>query len=398
MRENDPFFWGVSTSAHQVEGGTVNDWTEWEEGRAEAASVSARARKWPEYILRSFPSPIEPDNYRSRNAAEHFSRFRSDVELMARLGVNAHRFSIEWSRIEPQEGEFNKDAIAHYREVIMLLRERNIEPFVTLWHWTHPIWFQEKGGWESPDAVSTFLKYVETIAKEFNGLVTYWIPLNEAGMWAADAYLFGRHPPGERSIAALVRVYFTLIRAHGRAYRMLKSVNSANEVGIAESMEYMAHALLRPLFDYFRNFFFVRRVARDLDFIGVNYYKRVCLWGIGKNTSDMGWNIYPDGIGYFLRKLSLFKKPIYITENGIADARDHRRADFLRQHIGEVIRARGAGVTVRGYFHWSLLDNFEWNEGFWPRFGLFEVDYKTQERRMRESARVYKEIIEGFNV
>ena len=391
------FFWGVATSAHQVEGGLSNDWTEWEEKNADALARGARRRVWPQYILGRFPSPIDPENYRSGRAADHYNRFHEDIRLAAALGVNAYRFSIEWSRVEPEEGKFSVSAIEHYRGVIRALRENGMEPFVTLWHFTHPVWFSKKGGWESRTAEDDFLRFVKRLADEFRNDVTFWVVLNEPGMWAADAYLFGSKPPGERSFSSLVRVYFSLVRAQRQVYAVLKKINPACEVGIAESMEYCAHPGVRATFDYFRNFFFISRVRSSLDFIGVNYYKRVGLWGKDAGqVSDMGWEIYPEGLGYFLRKLVKFKKPLYVMENGIADARDVKRSEFIRRHIEEVIRAKKEGVLVKGYFHWSLLDNFEWNDGFWPRFGLFEMDYRTMGRTMRKSAETYAAIIRNF--
>lgn len=393
------FFWGVATSAHQVEGGLSNDWTEWEKKNAEVLAREARSRVWPRHILERFPSPLDLENYRSGRATDHYNRFRDDIRLARDMGVSAYRFSIEWSRVEPEEGKFNNEAIEHYRAVIRALRENGLEPFVTLWHFAHPVWFSKKGGWESKTATRDFLRFVERLADEFKNDVSFWIILNEPALWAADAYLFGSKPPGERSFSSLVRVYFSLARTQRRAYAVLKKINPAFEIGIAESMEYCAHAGIRALWDYFRNFFFISRVLTSIDFIGVNYYKRVGFWGKDAGqVSDMGWELYPEGLGYFLRAAARFGKPLYVTENGIADARDEKRADFIRRHIDEVIRARADGVAVKGYFHWSLLDNFEWSDGFWPRFGLFEVNYKTQERIPRESVRVYRELIKKFQI
>ncbi|OGZ96591.1 MAG: hypothetical protein A2847_01790 [Candidatus Sungbacteria bacterium RIFCSPHIGHO2_01_FULL_50_25] len=386
--------WGVAESAHQVEGGTRNDWTLWERETAARSAARARGRIWPEYIRAGFPSPLDEANYISGDAADQRHRFREDIELASRLGINAFRMSIEWSRVEPEAGVFDETAIRHYREVFAVLRARRIKPFVTLWHWTHPAWFADAGGWKSPSAIDDFCRYAKRMAHEFKDDVSDWILLNEPGLWAADAHLFGRIPPGEKSIRSLVRAYFTLMNAHRRAYAIVKERNPQNRVGIAESMEYMAHGIVRPLFDYLRNFYFIRSVLDSLDFIGINYYKRVSLWRKNSDRcSDTGWEIYPEGLGYFLRKSAQFGKPLYVTENGIADARDAKRPEFIRRHAEEAISARASGVPVKGYFYWSLIDNFEWADGFWPRFGLYEIDYRTQERRERPSALVYKEII-----
>lgn len=401
-QKKEEWAWGVATSAHQVEGGLSNDWTEWEIKNAEALAREARARVWPKYILERFPSPIDPENYRSGRAADHYNRFRDDIRLAGDMGVNAYRFSIEWSRVEPEEGKFNAGAIEHYRAVIRALRENGMEPFVTLWHWTLPQWVAKRGGWGSRKTIFYFSRFCKKIAEEFRDSVHFWIILNEPGLWTSEAYLFGLKPPGKRNIIATARVYFHLVKAHKEAYRTLKSANISCAVGISESGEWIEPKVIpqpvRHLFHYLRNYFFLKRIERFLDFIGLNYYRRSALMGsAGGVLSDMGWEVDPEGIYFRLRGTwQRFHLPLYVTENGIADARDELRPKFIKDHIEEVMRARKDGIDVRGYFHWSLLDNFEWSDGFWPRFGLFEVDYRTMERTMRKSAETYKAIIEAY--
>lgn len=391
------FYWGAATSAHQVEGNNHNDWAEWEIENAKIKMQNAKLRSWPDFILKNYPNPLQEENYISGRACDHYNRFREDFEIAKSLGHNAHRFSLEWSRIEPEEGRFDQKEIEHYREVIKALRERRMEPFVTLWHFTLPIWFVEKGGWQSRDAVFYFTRYCARAAKEFASEVTFWMTENEPAPLAAQAYLYGFWPPQKRNIVSVVCAYFNLIRAHKKAYEEMKKINPNFKIGLAESLEWWEPGILRLPVHYFRNFFFMERIKKHLDFIGINYYERMRLWGPQREPlSDVGWEIYPEGLNHFLEIIwQKFRKPIFITENGLADARDAKRAEFIRSHIFAMNAARQRGVDVRGYFYWSLLDNFEWDSGFWPRFGLVEIDYKTQERKIRHSARVYKKLMKS---
>ncbi len=391
------FYFGAATSAHQVEGGNKNDWTVFEKRHAKRQADVAKKRQWPDFILKNYPSPLQEENYISGKACDHYNRFREDFDIAKSLGHNAHRFSIEWSRIEPEEGKFDEKEIEHYREVIKALRERGMEPFVTLWHFTLPLWFVERGGWESRDAAFYFARYCGRVAEEFRSEVKFWMTENEPSPWVAQAYLYGFWPPQKLNIFSTGRVYFNLIRAHKGAYKELKRINNNFRVGIAESFEWWEPGFLRSPIHYFRNFFFLGRVRKYLDFVGINYYERMRLWGMPPGPlSDFGWEIYPMGLCDLLKKMwRKFKKPIYITENGLADARDALRAKFIEDHIFWMKKAMDEGVDIGGYFHWSLLDNFEWDSGFWPRFGLVEVDYRTMERKVRKSAKIYTEIIQN---
>ncbi len=398
------FYWGAATSAHQVGGGNCNDWTEWEKSESRIKNLESRIKgenfrkQFPDYILKNWPSPLDTENYISGKACDHYNRFREDFDIAKELGHNAHRFSIEWSRIEPEEGKFDEKEIEHYREVIRALRERGVEPFVTLWHFTLPLWIAKQGGWASRKTVDYFTRFAERISREFKDEVVFWITVNEPGAWAADAYLFGIKPPARHNPFLLNRAYWNLHRAHVRAYRAMKSVNPRFEIGVAESMEYLGG--LGGIFaGYLRNFFFLHTVDDALDFIGVNYYKRARIFGRARfAVSDMGLEIFPEGLYKVLKgAYCIFRKPIFITENGLADARDIKRGKFIEDHIRAVEKAIKEGVDVRGYFHWSLLDNFEWQDGFWPRFGLIEVDYRTQARKIRESAYAYSGTIKNVS-
>ncbi|QQG45079.1 MAG: glycoside hydrolase family 1 protein [Candidatus Sungiibacteriota bacterium] len=421
------FLWGAATSAHQVEGNNHNDWTEWEHANSARLAAKAARRhsnaptRIPDYILKNYPNPLQEENYISGRACDHYNRFREDFDIAKSLGHNAHRFSIEWSRIEPEEGKFDEKEIKHYSEVLRALRERGMEPFVTLWHWTNPVWFAKRGGWVRGDAPSFFARYCLKVAESFPE-VKYWITLNEPEAFPRHGYLLKDRPPALGDIVSLLRSLRNLAKAHKEAYQIMKEFKSTLFIGYSESSVYfepfnrMPHNVLALQFlRWWKNNPFFKRMSEYSDFIGLQFYfhTRVRLhpksqWGIqfneNKRVTDMGWEIFPEGIYHVLMDLQKYKKPIFITENGLADARDLYRGDFIQEHIAWTAKAIRDGADVRGYFHWSLLDNFEWQEGFWPRFGLVEVDFsarggsasggKTLERKIRPSAWEYKKIIE----
>lgn len=401
------FYFGAATSSHQVEGNNHNDWSEWEEKNAVGLAREAEAKRKDPTFAKITLELVDHHNYVSGAACDHYHRFREDFDMAKSLGHNAHRFSIEWSRIEPKKGEFNEEAIGHYREVIKALKERGLEPFVTLYHWTVPLWFRDEGGWLSRRSPAHFERYVQKIAESYKDLgVKFWITLNEPEVYASHAYLKGEWPPQKRSLLRYITVTCYLARAHKKAYRVIKKYMSSAEVGIAKNNIYFEAVwwnpvawLLKLFADYFWNYYFLNRIMRYQDFIGLNYYfhNRISWWfGRNKNKSvtDIGWEIYPEGLYYVLRGLRWYRQPIYITENGLADRDDEKRARFLQDHIAVARKAMNDGVDVRGYLHWSLIDNFEWSKGFAPRFGLIAIDYKTLERHIRPSALEYKKIIE----
>lgn len=365
------FYWGAATSAHQVEGNNFNDWSRWEQEK-EGRSISGRA-------------------------CDHYNRFREDFDIAQSFGHNAHRFSIEWSRIEIEEGKFEMESLRHYEQVIKALRERNIEPFVTLWHWTLPRWLADRGGVENEKFPEYFARYVGRVAKWFEDTdadVTFWMILNEPGFWFGNAFWTKKFPAPYTGVISAIKSYRNLVTAHKSAYMALKKINPACMIGIVESTGWIAPEPVRLIFHELRNFVFPRLVGGYFDFFGLNYYRRAHIFGkkIG-DSSEIGWEIYPEGLRKLLEDAyQRFKKPIIITENGIADAVDAKREKFIRDHLMQVHKAIGGGVDVRGYLHWSLLDNFEWDSGFGPRFGLVEIDYETLERKIRPSAYEYAKI------
>lgn len=415
------FLWGAVTSAHQVEGGNNNDWTEWEKANAERLAKESQSRyaHWMKNWLDIKLEVQDPKNYISGKAAGHYNRFREDFNIAKSLGHNAHRFSIEWSRIEPEEGKFNKKEIEHYHEVLHALRERGIEPFVTLWHWTNPIWIRDIGGWENKNTIEYFLRYVERIIHEYKNLARFWMPLNEPGSFVGMAYIQEAFPPQKRNLFTANRVFNNLMNAYRKSYAVIKKIDSKSEVGLSHYATYMEpyknrihNKIIVSILDYIRNWRFLNTVNDCNDFVGIQYYHHDLInlkfgkgrWGPieikneNKWTNDVGWEIYPEGIYHILKRAAKYRKPIYITENGTADANDNHRTKFIKEHLKYVSQAISEGVDVRGYFYWSLLDNFEWDKGFWPRFGLIEIDYKTLERKPRPSSYVYAEIAKSNTI
>ena len=408
------FLWGAATSAHQAEGNNHNDWSEWERANAERLAKEAR-RKWKKWQQKKFPEMFNPENYISGRACDHYNRYEEDFDIAKELGHNAHRFSIEWSRIEPEEGKFDEKEIEHYRKVILALRKRGMEPFVTLCHWTNPVWIERIGGWENKKTIDYFLRYVEKITRELGKEIKFWIIINEPNVYTGQGYIQKNFPPRVKSFWRANKVLKNLIRANNKAYVLMhKALGDRIKIGsthfLIAHLPYNSNSTLdklsAKLLDYVRNFRSLNWASGYQDFIGIDYYhlERIefCLRGgrwlffkthIRKDKiTDINWEIYPEGIYRFLVSLKNYNLPIYILENGLADADDSRRAKFIKDHLYWIHKAIQEGADVRGYFHWSLLDNFEWEKGFWPRFGLVEVNYETMERMIRKSAWEYAKI------
>lgn len=380
------FLWGTATSAHQVEGGNENsDWWEWEKRKDK--------------------------DKQSGKAADQYNRYEEDFKLAKSLNLNAQRISIEWAKIEPKNSQFDQSAIDHYKLVLKSLKDKNFEVMLTLWHFTLPKWIADIGGWENPQTADYFVRFLERIVPEFEKYIDFWISLNEPGVYVYSAYLQGIWPPQKKSNWSALQVHWNLAQAHKKAYAFLKKA-SHKPVGIAQNLQSFhsshKHSLVEQLSVYFsdiisnHSFYIMTKDCHD--FLGVNYYfhhrfnrakqflpKVEDAESEHRDVSDLGWEVFPEGIFDVLMDISNHK-PIYITECGIASTNDDRRTRFLIQYLSEVYRAIEAGVRIKGFFYWSLIDNFEWHEGFNPRFGLIEIDYTNQKRKTRPSAFVYSEI------
>lgn len=369
------FFWGAASAAYQVEGGIDN--TDW-------AYEARSSKKVP-------PTDSGPD---------HFNRYEEDFDIAKSLGHNAHRFSIEWARIEPEEGEFSVDAIRHYKHVIKALKARGLTPFVTLWHFTLPKWLYVQGGAASPEFPIYFARYASHVARELGADVEHWVTMNEPEIFAYNGWFEGTWPPFVRhNIFQTWKVFNNLATAHIEAYKQIKEHDLNAEVGIVKDNMYF-HANWNPINKLVAliaqrvwNLHFINKVAQHIDTIGLNYYFHK---HFGNNDvhkkSDMGWDLYPDGLYHTLMELKQYGKPVFVSEAGIADHLDMYRGEYIRGLVHATYRAIDDGVPVKGFMYWSLTDNFEWAEGYEKRFGLVAIDYETKERHIRDSAYVYKEI------
>jgi beta-glucosidase len=411
------FLWGTATSAYQVEGdSTNNDWWEFEQR----------------------PGAIWHGD-RCGLACDWWRNAERDFDLMAEMGLNAHRLSLEWSRIEPEKGTFDHEAIARYRQMLTGLHKRGIEPMVTLFHFTTPLWLAHEGGWSNPAVVDRFRVFARHTVEQLGDLVTLWCTVNEPSVYASLGYLLGEHAPARRSVPLCFRVLRHLLQAHGAAYEAIHAVDASARVGLVKDLRIFealpetgrASGGLARLVDYLYNGAPLRALqdgrlrlpfglgirshtalTDSLDFIGVDYYsrQRVSLWQRtggrrsflphtpGAEVSDSGragpyGEIYPAGLYRVLKRVARLGKPIYVTENGLPDADDDQRPRFMLTHLSQVHRAVEEAVDVRGYYHWTFVDNFEWAEGWALRFGLVALDEKTQARAPRPSARLYSEIV-----
>lgn len=417
LRFPPDFLWGTATAAHQVEGQNFNnDWWDWEQtpGHIRNGDTSRVACEWWK------------------------GRWREDLDRAQSLGQNAHRLSVEWSRIEPREGEWDDAPLQTYRAILRGLRERQMEPFVTLLHFTHPRWFLAKGGWLHPDAPLFFARFVTHVANALGDLCRFWITLNEPNLYFLLNYVWKGRPPGAGSIPQALRVARQLLVGHVQAYRALHRVQPSAQVSLAHHARWIVPAhpnspfdrLAARLGDYLINEMFLiplRRgvlpfpigrgekledAERSLDFVGLNYYFADCVTFdasrpgslFARNlparwledtpfaTYEHAGNIFPAGLYHILKRLAVFALPIYLTENGVFDISRDNQSSYLVSHLRWLHRAYTEGIDVRGYFWWTLVDNFEWDQGYWLRFGLYHLDLGTQTRTQRPVADIYARI------
>jgi len=401
------FLWGAATSAHQIEGGNVhNDWA-----RFEAVEGNIR------------------DGKPSGAAADHWNRDAEDVNLLRDIGANAYRFSIEWSRVEPVDGQWDEIAWAHYGDEIALLREAGIEPMVTLLHFTIPDWLAARGGLTAGDFADRFGRFAAEAARRFGGAVDQWCTVNEPNVQMYQGYVQGVWPPGVRDTGQASLAFAGLIRGHAAASAAIREADADARIGAAVNLIVFDPSRRWWLLDWvaareadkgFNWAFYdsivsgrisfhlagfpeidepLENLAGSADFFGINYYRRnlvrftpsapglvTLLQGPGP-LSDSGVEIYPEGLLRLIRRVwTRYGLPIIVTENGVSDASGRLRPDYLRGHAHAVASAIDEGIPVDGYFHWSLLDNFEWAEGYGHRFGLYTVDFTTLERQKGSGA------------
>jgi beta-glucosidase len=403
------FQWGVATSAFQLEGSPYADWATWD------PAIGAR----PEIT-------------------DHYRRFPEDLRLLKELGVNAYRFSIEWSRIQPREYTWDHDAIAHYQEIIDILRSYNIEPMLTLHHFTHPRWFMERSPWHRTGSIEKFLRFVEMMVFSLKG-VRYWLTFNEPYVILLGGYLEGCTPPGLRDAPRSLVALKNIFTCHGKAYDIIHRYIPDARVSLAHNMSAFApwknwnplDRLLKKTANYFYNHSIINAfqtgtfivkfpfskpveievpIRNKLDFFGINYYTRIHLrfnpfkkMGVeiryadvdGHGLTKMGWEIHPRGLEKVVRYASRLNLPLMITENGIATHDTEEKVKYMKKHVDVVEKCLREGLDVRGYFYWTLIDNYEWLQGLDARFGLYRVDFETLERSPTYAATYYSYLIQS---
>jgi beta-glucosidase len=391
------FLWGASTAAHQIEGNNIHsDWWQWEQAGKIGQGV------------------------KSGQACNSYQLWKQDHRWLEKLHLNAYRFSISWARIEPEEGNFNLEAIKHYKLILQDLRKRKITSFLSLHHLVNPAWFTRKGGWEKQQNIHYFIRFVEKIAHQLGDLVDYWSTINEPLTIVGQGFLLGNHVPRKRNPLLAIRVLNNLITAHLQAYQKLHQLLPNPQVGFAVQLikfepqnhtKFWQNQFAKTL-HHWHNLRFINRILPHVDFIGINYYTRTRIYWNWQWWRDfltgqslkplvhsatfragtMGWEVYPQGLYWAIKQASKWHQPIFITENGYEGPDDLLREKYISEHLRNLHRAISEGVDVRGYFHWSLIDNFEWDWGYKPKFGLLSFDPKTFARKAKSSAWFYKKI------
>lgn len=426
LRMPDGFLWGAATAAHQNEGGNRNNqWAAWEQqpGRIHNDAVAGKATDW-----------------------WNLETAEADFDRAAELGLNSLRISVEWSRIEPEEGLFDQTALRKYAEMVGLLRARGIEPMVTLHHFTDPLWLTDLGAWENPKVEDYFARFTTRVVEALGDQVTLWCTVNEPIVYAYNGFAAGgAFPPGASNIRRAFGVLRQMILAHGRAYRTIHRLQNGARVGLAHNhrvylpanparaLDRRAAALLDRMANGAVYAAFTRgkllpplgmgqRVTPLIDacdYIGVNYYTPARVrfdprapgqlfaqqfYSPEAELSDVTptgeayGEIAPEGLYLALTQAAAYGKPLYVTENGVPDHDDDVRPRFIATHLAETWRAIRDGADVRGFYHWTLVDNFEWAAAWSLRFGLFELDPATQARTPRTSAAVYSRMAQANGV
>ncbi|MFL3004824.1 MAG: family 1 glycosylhydrolase [Candidatus Neomarinimicrobiota bacterium] len=415
------FAWGTATAAHQVEGdNTNNNWYDWE------------------HQLDENNQPRIHNGDKSILAADHWNRYPDDIKLMKDLGVNHYRFSIEWSKIEPENGNYDPKAIQHYRDLCDSLLKNNITPVVTLHHFTHPIWFEKLGAFEKRENIDHFIDYSEYAFNNLKDLVPIWCTINEPSVFVSQGYFNGIFPPGKKDPVLAAAVLENLLYAHTKTYKHLKNLDGGDQaqIGLVKNifqfdplrrwhiLDWAFSKVLNNVFthstlDYFKKghatFSLPGIVKKHLknndaigamDFIGLNYYSRMHVKGKANISepfvfekrkkdiqTDMDYALYPEGFYKALQTISTLEKPIYVTENGVADRGNNIREIFIKRYLYALNKGIQDGLDIRGYFYWTLMDNFEWAEGYKMKFGLYEVNFETQARILRESSSLFAKMV-----
>ncbi len=422
LRFGKDFLWGSATASHQIEGGcTNNNWYQFE------SAVNEQGQ------------PRILEGQKAGVCCDAWNRYKEDVKLMKDIGLNSYRFSVEWSKIEPRPGEFDQSVLDHYEKEIDEMLANGIEPMVTLHHFTNPIWFEDKGAFLQDDSPVVFTRFAERVVRKLAPKVKFWCTVNEPAIYAVLSYFSAEFPPARTDAKQAAVVYRNQLLAHASCYNVIKKIRPDAQVGLVvhvalfdppHQWNLVDLLIARMLNNNMNNAHFkflvdgsfdfsipgvvnekYRGGQKDtFDFVGLNYYTNhfrifrpfskeqfLEITKVPKEElTDMGWAVYPEGLYRSLKLIASYtSKPIYVTENGIADAADTKRAKYIEDHLLVINKAIVDGIDVRGYMYWSLMDNFEWAHGFKARFGLYHVDFDTCKRTLYQGSRKYAEIIKA---
>lgn len=410
------FYWGTATSSFQIEGNVENDFTEWE-----------RLGKFK----KNGSNPLY------ENGSNHWTNWKEDFDLLKKLNLNSYRFSIEWARIEPERGNYSEVALKQYTEMIEYLIQLDIEPFLTLHHFTHPKWFHELTPWHKNESITAFTNFAKVIIGLLSDKINFWISFNEPVVWALAAYGDAKFPPGKKDLNLMMQAVHNMMEAHVCIYDYLKKRNIKSKMGIAKhfiifkqgrqwffldrkvtnQIDQFFNKMLLKAFQQNRLAHWFPTVLRynkeikldnKIDFWGINYYYKIYsqfkfslknpIFLFPKEpATDMGWEIYPKGLKKIVKQVGKTGKDIFITENGIATNNEDLRKSFIKRHL-KVLMKLGKKYRVKGYFYWSLIDNYEWLNGKSKRFGLIHVDYKNSfTRTLKPSAEYYLKLINKYS-
>ena len=406
------FIWGTATSSHQIEGNNKNNqWSVWEteEGRIEDGSKAGNSCDW------------------------WGGKWKDDFDRAAETGQNSHRLSIEWSRVQPSPDRWDEDALNHYRQMIRGLKERGMEPMVTLHHFSNPLWLTKMGAWENENVIQYFVDYAVKVVDALKDDVNLWVTLNEPNVYTAMGYVTAEFPPGVTDLGLAMKVMENLARAHAAAYHKIKEIHPDSQIGIAHNWRGFYpkrkfnpfDSLITKFVDNLYNEFFPqafkdgimrfptkkiheKSLENTQDFLGLNFYcSELVSFKLSFDLSKMINIEQPPGVDvsvndfvsnqpleFFkaLKWATQFDLPIYVTENGTEDVGDEFRRKYLTEHIHQMWRAVNFNYQIKGYYYWSLVDNFEWSRGWTSRFGLWALDVETEARKKRKSADLYESI------
>ena len=404
---------GTATAATQIEGGDENNnWARFaREGKVDDGTSPTRA-------------------------CDHYNRWREDIDLMAEMGMQVYRLGIEWSRIEPSQGDYDEDVLYHYREEIEYMIERGIKPLLTLHHFSNPLWFEDMGGWTNPDSIDIFIDFASEVVEYLGDIVDEYITINEPNVYCLNGYFYGIWPPERKSLADYCKALSNMAAAHVKCYQLIHNirldmgksreetlVSFANHLRVFAPKNYsnpfhrlMSSFMERMFQSAVTDAMMIGRVrfpilrrrelepGRYFDFIGINYYSRTTVSGLRDGVAedcdknDLGWEIYHDGLIDLANLLSMEygdEYPIFVTENGTCDNTDSFRPRFIYDQLKAISELDN---RIERYYHWSFTDNFEWREGEAARFGIVHLDYETQKRSVKNSGKLYSDIIKNQGV